>query len=95
MYGLNDIKEPKGIHIGHINVRSMANKWELIKMNFMSANLHVIGLSETWLNSSLPNELYTLSNEFTLIRNDRNWYDHGRSITKKRWRSCNLYKEKY
>ena len=83
MYGLDDIKEAKGIHIAHINVRSMTNKWELLKMNFMSTNLHVIGLSETWLNSKLPNDLYLLSDDFTLIRNDRNWKDLNATTIKK------------
>ena len=83
MYGLNDIKEAKGIHIAHINVRSIANKWELLKINFMSANLHVLGLSETWLNGGLPNELYTLSNDYTLLRNDRSWLDDSGSQIKK------------
>ena len=83
MYGLDNIKEAKGIHIAHINIRSMTNKWELIKMNFMSANLHVLGLSETWLNNMIPSELYTLSNEYTLIRNDRNWHNDNNLIPKK------------
>ena len=69
MYGLDDIKEAKGMHIAHINVGSMTNKWELIKMNFMSTNLHVLVISETWLNVMLHSGLY----EYTLIRNDRSW----------------------
>ena len=83
MYGLNDIVEAKGMHLSHINVRSMTNKWELIKLNFMSTNLHVIGISETWLNNKLPSELYTLSKDYTLIRNDRTWSDNNGIIPKK------------
>ena len=83
MYGLTDISEAKGIHIAHLNVRNMANKWELLKANFMTANLHILGLSETWLNSRLPSELYTLSRDYTLIRNDRNWLNDNASATKK------------
>ena len=51
MHGLDDIKEVKGIHNTHINVCSMADKWELLDINSVSANLHVSGLSETWVNS--------------------------------------------
>ena len=83
MYGLSDIDQAKGIHMAHINVRSMVNKWELLKLNFMCTNLHVLGLSETWLNSMLPSELYKLSNEYTLIRNDRNWLDYNNTHIKK------------
>ena len=42
-----------------------------------------MGLSETWLNEKLPNEIYNLSNDFTLVRNDRNWADEGKAYTKK------------
>ena len=83
MYGLDDIKEAKGIHIAHINVRSMVNKWELLKMNCMCTNLHVLGISETWLSNRLPCELYMLSSDYTLIRNDRNWCDNNNNRTKK------------
>ena len=83
MYGLDSIKEAKGLHLAHLNVRSISNKWELLKANFMSTNLHVLGLSETWLKSSLPSEFYTLSDEYHLTRNDRNWKDNNCLTIKK------------
>ena len=43
----------------------------------MNKNLHVLGLSVTWLNDKLPSNLYTLSNEFTLLRNDRKWSENN------------------
>ena len=45
-----DVRGRPGIHIAHLNVRSLVNKWETFKIQFMSSNLHFIGLSETWLN---------------------------------------------
>ena len=83
MYGLDDIKLAKGLHMAHINIRSITNKWELFQTQFSSSNLHVLGISETWLNDKLPSELYQLSNHYTLIRNDRSWRDEGYSTTKK------------
>ena len=71
MYGLNYIEMAKGMHIAHLKVSSLVNKWEVFKTQFMSSNLHSLGLSETWLNAKLPNELFELPNEFTLVRNDR------------------------
>ena len=83
MYGLDDIRLAKGIHLAHINIRSITNKWDVFKTQFLSSNLHILGLSETWLNNKLPNDLYKLSNEYTLLRNDRKWSDEGKIETKK------------
>ena len=60
MYGLDDIQLAKGMHIAHMNIRSIANKWEVFKTQFSSSNFHILGLSETWLNDKLPNDLYIL-----------------------------------
>ena len=71
------------MHMAHINIRSITNKWDVFKAQFSSSNLHILGLSETWLNSKLPNDLYNLHNDYTLLRNDRNWCDTGSNYTKK------------
>ena len=83
MYDLSEILTTKGIHIAHLNIRSLVNKWEIFKAQFMRSNLHFIGLSETWLNTKLPDEMLKLSNEYTLIRNDRNWSDENGNEPKK------------
>ena len=83
MYGLDKLMEAKGMHIAHLNARSIPNKWEMLKMNVMSTNLHILGISETWLNESLPDELYRLPN-YHLLRNDRNWRDNNTARYKKR-----------
>ena len=83
MYGLDDIKLAKGIHIAHLNIRSVTNKWDVFKAQFSSSNLHILGLSETWLNDKLPDGLYRLSNDYTLLRNDRKWFENGSNKPKK------------
>ena len=83
MYDLDDIDMAKGLHIAHLNVRSLVNKWDTIKAQFMSKNLHVLGLSETWLNNKLPDNLFNLSSEFILTRNDRKWTDNTTTEPKK------------
>ena len=83
MYGIDDIKKAKGLHIAHMNVRSIANKWELFKIHFSCSNLHILGISETWLNNKLPNEMFSLSKDYYLYRNDRNWIEPGSSTVKK------------
>ena len=83
MYGLNDIKNAKGIHIAHLNVRSLMNKWETFKAQFENSNIHILGISESWLNDFLPSNLLTLSNDFNLLRNDRKWNENNSNVTKK------------
>ena len=83
MYGLDDIVNARGMHIGHLNVRSMVNKWDLLKTQFSGSNLHILGFSETWLNDKLPSTLFQLSKEYTLIRNDRNWSEANDHTIKK------------
>ena len=63
----------KGLHIAHLNIRSLINKSDVFKAQFKDTNLHILGLSETWLNDKLPNKLFALNNNFSLLRNDRNW----------------------
>ena len=77
MYRIDDIRLAKGMHIAHLNVRSIVNKWEVFKTHFSSSHLHILGISETWLNNKLPNDLYSLSNEYCLYRNDRGWTETG------------------
>ena len=73
MYDLNDIDAAKGLHVAHLNIRSLMNKWDVFKAQFENTNLQILGLSETWLNDKLPNNLFEPSNDFTLILNDRKW----------------------
>ena len=83
MYDLNSIENMRGLHIAHINARSIVNKWDSFKAQFMSTNLHILGISETWLNNKLPSNMYILSNDFTLLRNDRSWTDNNINQPKK------------
>ena len=42
-----------------------------------------MGISETWLNDRIPSSLLNLSQEFVLVRNDRNWTDDFSNNIKK------------
>ena len=83
VYGLDDIKNSKGIHIAHLNVRSILNKWETFQTQFENSNTHILGLSETWLNDRIPPNFLKLSNDFTFLRNDRNWIENNSNNIKK------------
>ena len=71
------------MHIAHLNIRSIVNKWDVFKAQFMSSNLHVLGLSETWLHEKLPTNLFKLSNEYVLLRWDRTWSENNSLQAKK------------
>ena len=77
MYDLNEIKNAKGLHFAHLNLRSLVNKWDNIKANFMNSGIHVLTFSETWLHNLLPDNLFDLGHEYNLLRHDRNWNDSG------------------
>ena len=38
MYDLDEIRNLKGLHLAHLNVRSLANKWDNVKANFMNSS---------------------------------------------------------
>ena len=75
MYDLSSIKQTKGLHVAHLNTRSMVNKWDTIKAQFIDSKLHVLGLSETWLHDKLHSSLFYLNSSYDFIRLDRNWND--------------------
>ena len=75
MYDINDLKNNKGLHIAHLNARSLPNKWDNIKANFMNSGIHVLTFSETWLHTLLTDNFFELGSDYNLIRNDRNWND--------------------
>ena len=72
----------KGLNIVHLNMRSLfcKNKFEMFKQQLMESNIHVLGISETWLKKDLPSDLLNIKG-YDIIRNDRNWLHNG--ITKK------------
>ena len=61
-----------------MNIRSLPNKHDLLRhcLNDCSNNLHVLGLSETWLTQQIPDSFINI-NEYVCIRNDRNWGKPG------------------
>ena len=80
MYELEEMKNAKGLHITHLNVRSLVNKWDNIKANLSDSGIHVLTFSETWLHNLLPNAIFELGHEYTLVRNDRKWNDTNNAL---------------
>ena len=49
----------KGLHLAHLNVRSLLgkNKADLVKKQIGDSDIDVFTLSETWLTQAIPNTL--------------------------------------
>ena len=74
MESLKEFVSQKGFHCAHLNVRSLTNKHDLLSQAVENCdnNLHVLGLSETWLTDQIPDNFVHINN-FACIRNDRTW----------------------
>ena len=67
----------KGLHIAHINMRSIRNKIDDCKIMYDNCNLDVITCSESWLEGK--NETGELVFEgFNTYRWDRTWLENGK-----------------
>ena len=72
----------RGFHIAHLNVRSMNNKLDLIKIQARQMDFHIFTLSETWLTSDMPDNFLSIKG-YNLIRWDRDWHEDGCNRIKK------------
>ncbi|XP_045107676.1 uncharacterized protein LOC123515047 [Portunus trituberculatus] len=61
----------KGLHIIHINSRSLMNKLEEVRLLALKTNAAVMCISETWLDDSVTNNEIEISG-YQVIRKDRN-----------------------
>ena len=72
-----DLKVHKGLAIAHLNVRSLWNKLNVLKINLQNElNIDIIGISESWLTNNLDDNLINIPN-YNIIRHDRKWEENG------------------
>ena len=75
-------KNERGIHIAHINVRSLWPKIDSFRLLLDNSSLSVCGLSETWLHMNFPSELIHVDG-YSFSRLDRSWNEIHQSTPKK------------
>ena len=68
------------------------NKWDAFKTQFDDSNIHIFVISETWLSDSISSHLFSFSNNFSFLRNDRKWCQPNSIVIKKKRRGS--YKSK-
>ena len=72
MTGLN--KHGKGLHLAHLKVRSRfgSHKLDMLKKQDESSKVDIFTISETWLNSSILDNIVEIPN-YNVVRLDRGW----------------------
>lgn len=73
------MSDAKGIKIMHLNIRSLIPKIDLLRAWVVLYKPNIITLSETWLNSNIPDTEINLPN-YTLYRSDRSSRGGGVAI---------------
>ena len=63
--------------MSHLNVRSLVHKWDNVKANFLNSGIHILTFSKIWLHSQLADNLFHLSDDYTLLRKDRKRNDNN------------------
>ena len=71
----------KGFHICHLNIRSLWPKYPQLSEYLHMYKVACFGISETWLNEGLNNELLHIPS-YTLYRLDRSWLGQGNAVKK-------------
>ena len=67
---MNNPFEQRGIHITHLNIWSLWNKFDVFREQLQHSNIDCMTLSETWLNDNTPDNILTAPG-YNLIRLDR------------------------
>ena len=78
----NNLFYCRGIHLTHLNIRSLWQKHSLIK-NYLTYNkITPFGISESWLTHDHTNNILSIKGS-NLYRNDRKWNDKQSPFPKK------------
>ena len=84
----NNDFDGSGIHLTHLNIRSLWNKFSLFE-NYLqnNNNITVFGLSESWLTTDHIDGIIEITG-YNLYRNDRKWNDRQSISPKKGGGTC-------
>lgn len=62
--------KPKGLLLGHINIRRIANKTEQMEHLLSESNIDILGISQSWLSHSSPSAAINIPG-YNVFRTDR------------------------
>ena len=63
-------KQKKGLNVIHINAQSLVNKMDECRYLFENSNVHVICVSESWLDKNMPDKMFEIAG-YNIFRMDR------------------------
>ena len=69
-----DFHNTKGVHLCHINIRSIWNKIDIVRQTVMEGHPTIMCFSETWLNTTISDDLIQI-NDYRIVRQDREWME--------------------
>ena len=72
----------RGFHIAHLNLQSINNKFDLLKIHIEQLKFHIFTFSESWLNDNITDNMLCISG-FNLVRFDRQWKEGNGNQVKK------------
>ena len=70
MINIETLKSQNSLKFCHLNVRSLFNKIESLRLDIPDSGIDFLTISETWLHSELSTSLVNIDN-YTLVRSDR------------------------
>ena len=73
--------DKRGFHIAHLNLQSINNKFDLVKIQVKQMKFHVFTFSESWLHQHIPDNMINIEG-YNLIRLDRQWSEDGKQVKK-------------
>ena len=77
---MSDLKNHKGLAIAHLNIRSISDKIDVLKINLQNdIDIDIFGISETWLTKGLSDNLVNITN-YDILRCDRSWSEDNNNI---------------
>ncbi|EFP08668.1 hypothetical protein CRE_17803 [Caenorhabditis remanei] len=78
----NSTKQVKFLSVGYANCFSVKNKLAQLELVTITNNFDIVCLTETKLDNTFPDSLLSLSNNFSVVRKDRNKHGGGVAILK-------------
>ena len=72
----------RGIHLTHLNIRSLWHKHAIIEQFKKKKNITIFGISELWLTTDSTDNILNIKG-YSIIRNDRKWNDRQTLSPKK------------
>ena len=72
----------RGFHLSHLNLQSINNKIDLVKIQIKQLKFHLFTFSESWLTEDIPDYMLNIEG-YNLVRLDREWKEGGSNATKR------------